>query len=444
MDPSLFAVMHAEDLTNLEIRYRWRRDLLSLSSGREWGADVEWARYGRDFSCVDPLMGDVRALGDAQTRDLFRQHGALGYLEQVVGILREGRHEGIRCFLHRGRDIRVAYNMHSSTLGIRNGNHAIRAGGIRRHAPGEAEREVLLDGLNLSRAMSFKNAAAQVPFGGSKITVQSEPVELDDDEAVGFLAYCLDRTRSVTGPDMGLSPGLADAMKEGGFSWNITGGPRGRLGPTGGPTAHGVFAALEEAARHRWGSPSLAGRTIVVQGVGAVGRPLVENHLAATGATILVADLDPAAVADLAAPFPDRVQAIPVGDALLAEADILMPCAAGGVFDDRVIRELRCEVIFGAANNQLKATNPAEEIRLAGLLADRGILFQVDWVHNAGGVIAGMEEYLRGEEASRERVLADTDRVCREGTRRNLEAARREGITPTEMAYRHYSEQIFG
>ncbi|MDF1553809.1 MAG: hypothetical protein P1P84_12135 [Deferrisomatales bacterium] len=444
MVPSLFAVMHAENLTTLELRYRWRRDLLTLSSAREWGEDVEWSRYGRDFSYRDPLMEDVRCLGNAETRDLFRKHGAQGYLGRVVGLLREGRHEGIRCFFHRGRDIRVAYNMHSSTLGIRNGNHAIRAGGIRRHAPGEGELDVLVDGLNLARAMSFKNAAAQVPFGGSKITVQSEPVDLGDTDAVAFLAYCLDRTRSVTGPDMGLSPGLADAMKDGGFSWNITGGPRGRLGPTGDPTAHGVYAALEEAARHRWGNPSLAGRTIVVQGAGAVGRPLVENHLGGTGATILVADLDPVPVAALVEKFPGRVKGIPVEGALLVEADILVPCAAGGVFDDGTIPNLRCEMIFGAANNQLKATSLEEEMRLAGLLADRGILFQVDWVHNAGGVIAGMEEYLRGDQASRERVLANTERVCREGTRQNLEAARREGITPTEMAYRHYSEQIFG
>jgi len=170
----------------------------------------------------------------------------------------------------------------------------------------------------------------------------------------------------------------------------------------------------------------------------------VEDYLAGTGATILVADLDPALVTALVAKFPGRVMGIPVANALLVEADILVPCAAGGVFDDGTIPNLRCEMIFGAANNQLKATNTGEEIRLAGLLADRGILFQVDWVHNAGGVIGGMEEYLRGDEASRERVLADTDRVCRDGTRQNLEAALREGITPTEMAYRHYSEQIFG
>ncbi len=443
-ESSLFTSLSDENLTTLEIRHDWRTGRVALRAAREWPDDVTWAEYGKAFAYPDLLVDEPVFLSHWDTLALLGRHGASGQLERVLGRIREGRHDGILFFLNRARDIRFACHKHSCRLGIRNGRHAVRAGGIRRHEPDEDEFDVLVDGLNLSRAMSYKNAAALMPFGGSKITVQCPPVDLGDAEAVGFLAYCLDRTRTVTGPDMGFSPGLADAMKEGGYSWNIAGGFHNRLGPTGGPTAYGVYLAMKEAAAFRWGSPDLAGRTVAVQGLGAVGRPLVEEHLVPGGATVLVADVDPAPVEALCAAHPDRVRPIPLDEVLFAEADVLAPCAVGGVLDEDTIPRLRCEIVMGAANNQLKAASPTGEIRLAELLAGRDILFQVDWVHNAGGVIAGMEEYLRGDEASLANVLAQTEKACRDGTRENLRAARDAGVTPTEMAYRIHGERIFG
>ncbi|MBW2072730.1 MAG: Glu/Leu/Phe/Val dehydrogenase family protein [Deltaproteobacteria bacterium] len=332
--------------------------------------------------------------------------------------------------------------MHSNTLGINNGYHAIRAGGIRRHHPEAREMEVIIDGLNLSRAMSFKNAAADVPFGGSKITVQCQPVAADDLQAVGFLAYCLDRTRSVTGPDMGFTPELADVMKNKGYSRNIAGG-YSTLGPTGRPTAYGVYLGLQEAVAFKYGSRSLEGKTIVVQGLGAVGYPLVAEYLAAEEVTIYCADIREEQVHRLTGQFPDRVKRIEPQEVLTFEADIFMPCAIGGILDEKAIQELNYKIVFGAANNQLKAVEPQEEIRLASLLAERGILFQVDWIHNAGGVIAGMEEYMYGEQASVAHIMEKTEKACKLGTRENLAAAARQGVTPTERAYRHYARLIY-
>jgi leucine dehydrogenase len=282
-----------------------------------------------------------------------------------------------------------------------------------------------------------------MPFGGSKITVQCTPVDLDDLSSVGFLAYCLDRSRSVTGPDMGFSPSLSDVMHEQGLSHNITGGLKNRLGPTGTPTAYGIFVALKEALAFRYGSDSLAGRTVVVQGLGAVGRPLVEEHLVHEDVVVYCSDVNPEAVDRLVRRHPGKVRALAPAEVLTWEADIFLPCAVGGILDEEAIRGLRYSVVMGAANNQLRATTHEEEVRLARLLADRGILFQTDWIQNAGGVIAGMEEYLRGEEASMESVRAQVERACGLGTRENLAAAQKEGVTPTEMAYRRYSERIY-
>jgi glutamate dehydrogenase/leucine dehydrogenase len=443
LEKSLFLPLAKENLTSFGVYCHRRDGLIAFRAAREWEPETDWSRYSRDFTAEEPLTTRTAYLGHQETWDLFKRYGLTGYLDDVVDLIKRGKHQGIECFLDPKKNIRFISNMHSNTLGINNGYHAIRSGGIRRHEPEEEEIDVIVDGLNLSRAMSFKNAGAQIPFGGSKITVQCAPVDLSDFHTLGFLAYALDRTRSFTGPDMGFSPELADVMRREGYSVNITGGFDSKIGPTGGPTAYGVYLALKEAVNFKFGAETLAGKTIVVQGTGAVGYPLVEEYLAKEDVTIFIADILRDPVKKLVAQFPGRVKELDPKDVFNVEADIFAPCAMGGILDNETIRSLKCSIVFGAANNQLKATNQEEEIRLAKILNERGILFQVDWMHNTGGVIAGMEEYMYREKASLDHVMSHTEKVCKYGIRENLEAASKERITPTERAYRYYAAKIY-
>ncbi len=443
MEKSLFLPLKKENLTTLGIYHNFKNGLVAFRAAREWDKQTDWSRYNRDFTFEHPLTIDTAFLGHNETLDLFKKHDLEDYLEEVVELIRKGKHQGIECLFDRDQDIHFISNMHSNTLGINNGYHAVRSGGIRRHDPAGRELDVIIDGLNLSRAMSFKNAGARIPFGGSKITVQCEPVDLEDNRCIGFLAYALARTRSFTGPDMGFSPQLADVMRSRGYSLNIAGGFDSRVGPTGGPTAYGIYLALKEAAAFKYGAGGLAGKTIVVQGVGAVGYPLVDEYLSKEDVVIHITDISQDPVEKLTARFPDRVKKIDPEDVLTTEADIFAPCAMGGILDEAAISSVRFSIILGAANNQLKASSQEEEVKLARLLQEKGILFQVDWMHNTGGVIAGMEEYIHREKASMENIRDHTEKVCRHGTRRNLETAKAEGITPTEMAYRYYSSKIY-
>ena len=443
MEGSLFYPLKKENLTTLGVYYNWKSGLVTFRAAREWDKEIDWSRYSRDFTFEHPLTSHTAYLGHKETLDLFKRYNLTGYLDDVVELIKKGKHQGIECFFNQKQDIHVINNMHSNTLGINNGYHAIRSGGIRRHEAQEEEIDVIIDGLNLSRAMSFKNAGAQIPFGGSKITVQCKPVDLSDHYSIGFLAYALDRTRSFTGPDMGFSPELADVMKREGYSVNIGCGFDSFIGPSGKPTAYGTYLALKEAVNFRFGTKSLAGKTIVVQGLGAVGYPLVEKYLVKEDLTILITDINQDPVSKLVARFPGRVKEVDTKDVITIEADIFVPCAMGGVLDEDAIKNLKYSIVIGAANNQLKATNQKEEIRLAKILNEHGILFQVDWMHNTGGVIAGIEEYMNREEASLENVMTHTEKVCKYGVRENLEVARKEGVTPTERAYRYYSSKIY-
>jgi len=442
MENSLFDVLDNENLNRLKINYDFRTDSVVLYAGREWDEEINWAKYNKDFFCSSLLSSKLVSLSDSETRELFRRNGQEAYLDEIIELLRKGKHQFIDCYYNKKKNIRFTNNAHSQVLGIHNRSQAIMAGGIRRHLPSEEEKEVIIDGLNLGRGMSFKNFAARIPFGGCKITVIMNELDLNDLETVGFLSYCVDKSRCFTGPDMNFSTELADVMKKH-FSLNITGGPEGPLGATGVPTAYGVYLAAKEAARFKYGSASLQGKTIAVQGLGALGYYLAEHYIK-EGANLIVSDLNQAAIDTLIANYKEAtIQVVSSDEILYLDVDILSPCAIGGIFSADNIDKLKADIIIGGANNQLRASSKSEEVELANLLKERGILFQVAWWHNGGGVLCGHEEYTRQNEASMDNVLEETTQTCK-FTFQNIEEATALDISPTENAYRQVEQFIYG
>jgi leucine dehydrogenase len=442
MDRSIFTPLAEAGLTSLKLQYDWRTDEFMLWAAREWAGNLDFSGYNRDFYAESLLTADAVYLNTDQVRALFAEHGLADYLDDVLELIRQGKHFGIEAYFHHAKNIRFMCNQHSRNQGVRNKRHAIMAGGIRRHPLEESEIAVIVDGLNLGRAMSFKNIAADLDFGGCKTTVHMDELDLQDLEALGFLAFALDRCRTMTGPDMNFPTEMSDVINEH-FSSSFTSGPNSPLGETGKPTAYGTFLALKEAVRFREGAESLAGKSVAVMGLGAVGWYMAE-YLAEDGAKVLVADVNPRRVSDFIEQHPQAdVEAVPVEQVLDLEADIFCPCAIGGLLDEEVIGRINFQYVFGPANNQLKATSQDEEIRLARLLDERGILFQTEWWHNTAGVMCGAEEYIHGPEATSERLNQRIERTIPAKTRQNLIAAKELGITPTEHAYRTCDDTIY-
>jgi valine dehydrogenase (NAD+) len=190
-------------------------------------------------------------------------------------------------------------------------------------------------------------------------------------------------------------------------------------------TALGVVHGMHAAAEHAWGSTSLAGRVVGVEGVGKVGHRLV-GHLTAEGAEVVICDVSPAAIDAVRAEHPD-VTVVADLDALLArKLDILAPCALSGTLTDDTVVAMTAQIVCGAANNQL--AHPGVE----KLLADRGILYAPDYVVNAGGVIQVADELagfsLERAKAACEQIFASTARV--------LAIAKADGIPPSVAADR--------
>jgi len=439
---SVFNVLAKEGLTTLEVSYNRQEDKFILRGMKEWEESVKWDKYMSYFTHEDILTDDYRSAGTKALVRAFSNLGLEDYLRRIENLLREGKHHGIEFYHNRRLNIRVMYCKSVNTLGIRNKRHAIRAGGIRRHEPDEPEIDVLMDGLNLARAMSYKNALAGIPYGGSKILVQCAPVDLSDFETLGFLAYIIDRTRSFTGPDMGFEPAMADIMRER-FTNAITGGIKSPLGPTGGVTAYGGYLAIKEACDFVYGSRSLNGRRIAIQGLGACGYPLVE-YLLREGATLIVSDIDRSKIDKLQRAWNTGVvKSVQPEDIYTVTADIFSPCAVGGIITEAMIDKFKFDIIMGLANNQLRATSQEGEIEIAKQLARAGILFVVEWAYNIGGVLAGWAEYIFGEEASFAKIKPRIESICRDNLRKLLDEAKRVDKTPTELIYDKVEDAIY-
>ena len=438
---SLFTPLHEENLTTLKIRYDFKTGNVRLYAAKEWDEDFDFSRYNKDFSIDGIFTDNAVYLNTQQVWDLYQKYGLADYLEEVINLLRAGKHFGIDAFYYKKYDIKYMMHEHSRKLGLLNKSHSIMAGGIRRHFPEEEEIEVIIDGLNLGRGMSFKNIAGHLPFGGCKATVQMIPLDMDNMQIMGFLAFALDSCRDMTGPDMNFPPEMSDVMIGQGYSMQYTGGKTSKTGATGKPTAYGVYLSLLEAVNFEEGTKSLAGKTAAVMGLGNVGWYMC-GHLLDAGCKLVVADVNPKVVRDFINAYPGHdIKVCDVADILYQEVDILSPCAIGGIFYEENIPQLKCKYIWGSANNQLRASSQEEEIRLSKLLAERGILFQSEWWHNTAGVICGAEEYLY--DGTYETLLKKIEDIMPNNTILSLTEARKRGITPTEFVYSYCEDLLY-
>jgi len=264
--------------------------------------------------------------------------------------------------------------IHDDTLG-----HA--TGGTRMRIYGDPA-EGLLDAMRLSKGMTHKWAALELPFGGAKAVLAiSHPLQGAERtgllERYGSLLHSLGGMFS-TGEDLGTTPEdfavIATRTK---YVHGFDPDTRQKIDP--GPfTARGVFSGMSAAAAEVFGD-GLAGRSVLIQGVGHVGGRLAELAHAA-GAHILVTDVDAELAAVVAAAVDGDIVA--PEDAYGVPCDIYAPCAIGATLNEDTVATLQCRLIAGSANNQLATRADADRLH------ERGIVYAPDYVVNGGGALA--------------------------------------------------------
>jgi leucine dehydrogenase len=294
-------------------------------------------------------------------------------------------HEAVHAFADLASGLRTFIAIHSTARGP-------AAGGCRVF-PYASEQAAVDDALRLSRAMSFKNAMADIPLGGGKAVIIGDPRQVKTPalfEAFGRSVEALGG-RYWTAEDVGVSPAdLAQARRATRFVAGLEGHPAASGDPSP-VTAEGVKRGIALCVRRALGQ-GLDGVTVALQGVGHVGAYLAEK-LAAAGAKLIVTDVDQAAVAAVVA----RTGARPVAPEAIfdAEAEVFAPCAMGGALTRDTIGRLKAKVVAGGANNQFGEADAGR------LLQDKGILYAPDFVINGGGIInvAGEIRALQAESA---------------------------------------------
>jgi leucine dehydrogenase len=266
-----------------------------------------------------------------------------------------------------------------------------------------SEQEALTDVLRLSRGMTFKAAISGLNLGGGKAVIIGDAKTMKTEAFLRRFGKFVNSLNGkyITAEDVNMK--TIDMEYINMETKHVTGLPES-MGGGGDPspvTAYGVYMGMKATAKKVYGSDSLTGKRIAVQGVGQVGMHLVE-YLVKEKAEVFITDL-----------FEDKVKAIAkqfgvkaVGqDAIYdIDMDIYAPCALGATVNDETISRLKCSIIAGAANNQLK-----DELRHGYMLMDKSITYAPDFLINAGGLINVYNEFLGNY--NRNRVFEQAEKI---------------------------------
>lgn len=241
--------------------------------------------------------------------------------------------------------------------------------------------EALKDVLRLSRGMTYKAAVAGLNLGGGKAVIIGDSAKGKSELLFRTFGKFVDGLsgRYITAEDVGTDVKDMENVR---METKYVTGISKALGGSGDPspvTAYGVYVGMKACAHVKWGSDSLRGRKVAVQGAGNVARYLCE-HLYNEGAELYITDI----VDDKIKKVLETVKAHIVSPEEIydIDADIFAPTALGGIINDDTIEKFKFEIIAGGANNQLD-----DENRHGKALMDKGILYAPDYVINAGGLI---------------------------------------------------------
>jgi leucine dehydrogenase len=354
----------------------------------------------------------VKSIEKAEPTGLFGRVSQLGH-EQVV-------------FCHdEATGLKAIIAIHNTVLGP-------AAGGTRMWNY-TSELDALTDVLRLSRGMTYKSAISGLNFGGGKAVIIGDAKTQKSEAFLRRFGKFVDSLggKYITAEDVNMKTADMEFIHM--ETRYVTGLPES-IGGGGDPspvTAYGVYLGMKATAKKVFGADSLEGKKVGVQGVGQVGSYLVE-HLSKEGAVVYVSDINEEKVKSIAQKF----RATPVNQDTLygMDIDIYAPCALGATLNDDTIPKLKCAIVAGGANNQLK-----DEQKHGYQLIDRGIAYAPDFVINAGGIINVYSEYQGNY--SRKRAYEHAEKIY-DTTLNILRVAEAEKITSQEAAIRLAERRI--
>jgi leucine dehydrogenase len=292
------------------------------------------------------------------------------------------------------------------------------------------ESEALEDVLRLSSAMTYKAAITGLNLGGGKAVIIGDSRKGKSEAMMRSYGRFIKNLNGefITAEDVGTTTKDMEYIRM--ETNHVTGVPES-LGGAGNPaptTAQGVFLGIKACVKEVFGTDMLAGRSVVVQGIGNVGEHLVAL-LRAENVEVYISDINEERLQHVARTY--KAKPISADKIFGMDADIYAPCALGATVNDKTIHKMKFAIIAGSANNQL-----ADENIHGQLLLDKGILFAPDYLINAGGLISCYSE-LTG--FGRKRTMQLTENIYN-ATRDVIRMSKKENI-PTVQAANRIAEQ---
>lgn len=342
----------------------------------------------------------------------------------IFGQIAEHQHEQVVYCHDHETGLRAIIGIHNTVLGP-------ALGGTRMWHYA-SDQEALHDVLRLSRGMTYKAAISGLNLGGGKAVIIGDVKTLKTEALLRKFGRFVKNLNGkyITAEDVNMTTKDMEYIRM--ETKHVAGLPES-MGGSGDPspvTAYGVYMGMKAAAKKAYGSDSLAGKRIGVQGVGHVGTYLLE-HLQKEGAKLIVTDYYEDRALDAANRF--GAQMVGLNDIYDQDLDIYSPCALGATLNDDTIARLKCQVVAGSANNQLK-----NEDEHGPELVRHGIIYAPDFLINAGGLINVYSE-ITG--ASRQGALTQTEKIY-DYTLQVLEKAEQEHTHPQAAATRQAQERI--
>lgn len=267
----------------------------------------------------------------------------------------------------------------------------------------QSEEEAIKDALRLSRGMTFKNAIAGLNIGGGKAVIIGDARKIKNEMLMRRFGKFVNSLggKYWTAEDVNMtSRDMEYVRMETPF---VTGIPE-TMGGSGDPspvTAYGVYTGMKAAAKKAYGSDDLKGKRILVQGAGNVGSYLID-YLMKENANVFVSDIFEDKI--LAITNKHHVTVVPSDEVYDFDMDIYSPCALGATLNSSTIPILKCQIVAGAANNQLD-----DERTDGAMLKERGIIYAPDFLINSGGITNVY--YEQQGNYNREKVFEQTERI---------------------------------
>ncbi len=301
---------------------------------------------------------------DIEVKEISRKDNNV--LSQMVSM----DHEQILFCQDKATGLKAIIAVHDTTLGP-------ALGGTRMWNYTN-EVDALTDVLRLSRGMTYKNSISGLHLGGGKAVIIGDSYTQKNEALFRRFGQFVNSLggKYITAEDVGISPqDMVWVNKE---THHVSGLP-GKSGDPSPVTAYGVYVGMKACAKAQFGSDSLEGIKVAVQGAGHVGQYLIK-HLNDEGAKVFVTDIHEPSLKEVAEKYGSTI--VGLDEIYDLDVDVYAPCALGATVNDETLKRLKCSIIAGAANNQLQ-----DETIHGKIVMEKGIIYAPDYMVNAGGVI---------------------------------------------------------